>query len=241
MASFLGKLATVISRCVIGERQKMNFHIITLFPKSFDSYLGESIIKRAIEDKKIAVTFYDPKDFEPKGSTKRADDKPYGGGPGRVMRAEPIIRAIEKALQSGKKSAGKNLAKPKIIFLSPSGRQFTNGVAAQFSKKLTDIIIICGRYEGVDARVRKIFRAEEISVGPFVLTGGELPAMVMLDAVARQVPEVLGNAQSIEESRAASSDVYTRPEKLVYKGKKYNVPKVLLSGDHKRIEVWRRG
>ncbi|MEK7185472.1 MAG: tRNA (guanosine(37)-N1)-methyltransferase TrmD [Patescibacteria group bacterium] len=216
----------------------MIFHIITLFPKSFDSYLGESIIKRAIEDKKIAVKFYDPKDFEPKGSAKRADDKPYGGGPGRVMRAEPIIKAIEKALGTAAKKSKK---KPKIVFLSPSGKQFTNEVASQFSKKFTDIIIICGRYEGVDARVRKIFRAEEISVGPFVLTGGELPAMIILDAVARQVPEVLGNAESIEESRAASSDVYTRPEKLVYKGKKYNVPKVLLSGDHKRIEGWRRG
>lgn len=220
------------------KNKNVNFHIITLFPKSFDSYLGESIIKRAIEDKKIAVKFYDPKDFEPKpkkGETlakKRADDKPYGGGPGRVMRAEPIIRAIEKALR--------HAPKPKIIFLSPSGKQFTNAVASQFSKKFTDIIIICGRYEGVDARVRKIFRAEEISVGPFVLTGGELGAMVMLDAIARQVPEVLGNAESIEESRAASSDVYTRPEKLVYKGKTFKVPKLLISGNHAKIEEWRK-
>lgn len=219
----------------------MTFHIITLFPHAFDSYLGESIIKRAIEDKKISVKFYDPKDFEPKGSKKRADDAPYGGGPGRVLRAEPIIKAIEKALSEAEKVAkkSKRTAKNKIIFLSPSGKQFTNTTAEQFSKKYTDIIIISGRYEGIDARVKKVFRTEEISIGPFVLTGGELPAMVILDATARRVAGVLGNLNSLEESRVASVDVYTRPEVLKYKKKNYKVPKVLLSGNHKDIEGWR--
>ncbi len=210
----------------------MNFHVITLFPGAFDSYLSESIIKRAIEDKKIKITFYDPKDFETEG--KRADDKPYGGGPGMVVRALPTIRAIEAAMKaSGKKR------KPKIIFLSPGGVQFTNEYAKTAAKKYTDIIIVSGRYEGIDARVKKVFKMEDVSIGPFVLTGGELPAMLIMDCVARQVKGVLGNFDSLEESRAASSDVYTRPEVLEYKGKKYKVPKVLLSGDHKKIEEWR--
>jgi tRNA (guanine37-N1)-methyltransferase len=228
----------------------MNFHIVTLFPGAFDSYIGESIIKRAIEDKKIKIKFYDPKDFEvdPK---KRVDDKPYGGGPGMVMRAMPVIKAIEKAVKSstGKKTgakasktgrvSGKKLA-PKIIFLSPSGVQFTNEYAGKTAQKFKDIIIVSGRYEGIDARVKKAFKMEDVSIGPFVLTGGELPAMIMIDCLARQVKGVLGNFDSLEESRAASPDVYTRPESIVYKGKKLNVPKVLLSGDHKKIEEWRK-
>lgn len=217
----------------------MNFHIVTLFPGAFDSYIGESIIKRAIEDKKIKIKFYDPKDFEvdPK---KRVDDKPYGGGPGMVVRAMPVIKAIEKAVKSSAKSVkGKKIA-PKIIFLSPSGVQFTNEYAGKTAKKYKDIIIVSGRYEGIDARVKKAFKMEDVSIGPFVLTGGELPAMIMIDCLARQVKGVLGNFDSLEESRSASPDVYTRPESIVYKGKKLKVPKVLLSGDHKKIEEWRR-
>jgi len=227
----------------------MNFHIVTLFPSAFDSYIGESIIKRAIDDKKIKIKFYDPKDFEV-DSKKRVDDKPYGGGPGMVMRALPVINAIEKAVKaSASKKAGKtdkngmtkhSLA-PKIIFLSPSGVQFTNEYAGKVANKHKDIIIVSGRYEGIDARVKKAFKMEDVSIGPFVLTGGELPAMIMIDCLARQVKGVLGNFDSLEESRVASPDVYTRPEVFEYKGKKYKVPKVLLSGDHKKIEGWRRG
>jgi len=131
-------------------------------------------------------------------------------------------------------------AKVKIIFFLPSGKQFDTTYAKKISKKFTDIILICGRYEGIDARVKKIFKCEEISVGPFVLTGGELPAEILIDCISRQVEGVLGNFDSLEESRVASSDVYTRPEILEYRGKKYRVPKVLLSGDHKKIEEWKK-
>jgi tRNA (guanine37-N1)-methyltransferase len=211
----------------------MHFHIITLFSGAFDSYLGESILKRAIEDKKLRVSFYNPRDYT-KDKWRRIDQKPYAGGPGMVIQAEPVAKAIEAALKKSKKGS-----KPKIIFLSPSGKQFTNEYAKKTAKKYTDVIIISGRYEGIDARVKKIFKMEDLSIGPFVLTGGELPAMLIIDVMARQVQGVLGNFDSLEESRTASPDVYTRPEVLVYKGKKYRVPKVLLSGDHKKIEEWR--
>lgn len=208
----------------------MHFHIITLFPAAFDSYLGESILKRAIEDKKIKVSFYNPRDFT-KDKWRRVDRAPYAGGPGMVIEALPVIKAIEKAV--GKKKG------VKIIFLSPSGKQFTNAIATKFSTH-KDIVIISGRYEGIDARVKKAFKVEELSLGPFVLTGGELPAMVLIDVISRQVEGVLGNFNSREESRVSSSEVYTRPEVFEYKGKKYKVPKILLSGDHKKIEEWKR-
>jgi tRNA (guanine37-N1)-methyltransferase len=218
----------------------MTFHIITLFPNAFDSYLGESIIKRAIEDKKIKIKFYDPKDYavlaakQEKAVVKRVDDKPYGGGPGMVVRPLPVINAIAAALAKSKNK------KAKIIFLSPSGKQFTNTYAHGVAKKHTDVIIVSGRYEGIDARIKKVFKMEDISIGPFVLTGGELPAMIMIDSISRGVPGVLGNFNSLEESRLASADVYTRPEKFTYKGKEYKVPKILLSGDRAKIEEWKR-
>jgi tRNA (guanine37-N1)-methyltransferase len=231
----------------------MNFHIITLFPDAFDSYLGESILKRAIEDKKIKVAFYNPRDFSD-NKFRHIDRPPYAGGPGMVIQAEPVARAVDAALKkiSVKINRRKNyntskkprmpldISKVKIIFFSPSGKQFTTDYAKKTAQKFSDIILICGRYEGIDARVKKIFKCEEISVGPFVLTGGELPAMIFLDCISRQVEGVLGNFDSLEESRTASPDVYTRPEVLEYKDKKYRVPKVLLSGDHKKIEEWKK-
>jgi len=232
----------------------MNFHIITLFPDAFDSYLGESILKRAIEDKKIKTAFYNPRDFSD-NKFRHIDRPPYAGGPGMVVQAEPVARAVDAALKKisakisrRKISKIKNMSrvtldtkpKVKIIFFSPSGKQFTTEYAKKTAQKFTDIILICGRYEGIDARVKKIFKCEEISVGPFVLTGGELPAMLVMDCLSRQVEGVLGNFDSLEESRVASPDVYTRPEVLEYKGKKYRVPKVLLSGDHKKIEEWKK-
>jgi tRNA (guanine37-N1)-methyltransferase len=214
----------------------MNFHIITLFPNAFDSYLGESILKRAIEDKKIKVKFYNPRDFE-KDPKWRIDQKPYGGGPGMVMRAEPVIKAIAKAINK------KDPKKVKIIFFAPRGKQFDTEYAKTIvKKKYTDIVFISGRYEGIDARVKKVFKKiEDVSVGPYVLTGGELPAMIMIDCISRQIEGVLGSFDSLEESRIASHDVYTRPEVFEYKGKKYKVPKVLLSGNHKKIDEWRMG
>jgi tRNA (guanine37-N1)-methyltransferase len=209
----------------------MHFHIITLFPKAFSSYLGESILKRAIEDKKIKVSFYNPRDFV-LNKWKRVDRSPYGGGPGLVIEVEPVVRAIEKAI-SGRKNV-------KIISLSPGGKQFDNSYAGKIAKNNKHVIIVCGRYEGIDARVRKVFKMDEISVGPFILTGGELPAMIILDVMARQVRGVLGNFDSVEERRVSSSEVYTRPEVFKYKGKSYRVPKVLLSGHKAKIEKWKK-
>lgn len=240
----------------------MRFHVITLFPESFDSYLAESIIGRAISSKQISVAFYDPRKYAPKELKKKwpdgnvtvyADGRPFGGGPGMVLRAEPFVAAIEKALATIKKTAEKKGKKPasakasagkakiKIIHFSPSGTKFTTDYAKSAVKKFTDIILICGRYEGIDARVAQIFKAEDVSIGDYVLTGGELPAMVMIDSIARQVEGVLGNFDSREEERIASARVYTRPEILVHNKKKHKVPPVLLSGNPKLIDEWKKG
>ncbi len=212
----------------------MRYHIITLFPGAFDSYLNESIISRAIEDKKIKVNFYNPRDYT-KDKWKRIDQKPYSGGPGMVIQAEPVIKAVEGALKKVK-----DKKKVKIIWLSPGGKQFDTDYAKKTSKKYSALIIICGRYEGIDARVKKVFKVEEVSVGPFVLTGGELPAMIFIDSVSRQIPGVLGNIDSLEENRVSSHDVYTRPEVFEYKKRKYRVPKILLSGHRAKIDEWKK-
>lgn len=218
--------------------ETLNFHIISLFPESFDSYIDKSIIARAVENKFIKIDFYNPKVFTKanKSGISKVDDRPYGGGPGMVIQAEPVIKSIEKILSK------KTIIKTKtlIVFLSPSGQQFDTDLATKFSKKYKDIIIVCGRYEGVDARVKKVFKMIDVSVGPWVTTGGELPALIMIDVIARQVEGVLGKFESREESRVSSSEVYTRPEVLIYKNKKYKVPKVLLSGNHKEIDKWKR-
>jgi tRNA (guanine37-N1)-methyltransferase len=232
----------------------MRFHIITLFPKAFDSYLNESIISRAIKDKKISVKFYNPRDFA-KNKFRHIDQKPYGGGPGMVIEALPVIKAVQTALMriknnelriKNKRSQKKQYSifniqnSVKIIWLSPSGKKFGTLYAKNSAKKFRDIIIVCGRYEGIDARAKKVFKMDEISIGDYILTGGELPAMVIMDSVSRQIEGVLGNFNSLEESRTASKDVYTRPETIEYKGKKYKVPKVLLSGNHEKIEEWKK-
>src|SRR3989338_6220299 len=230
----------------------MTFHIVTLFPDAFRSYLGESILKRAIEDKKIVVKFYNPRDFAD-NKYKRIDRAPYGGRPGMVIQALPVIKAIEDALETcnakhvTRRKKEKNKLRvtgyglqAKIIWLSPNGNQFTNTIARKFASKKQDLIIICGRYEGIDARVKKVFKVEEISVGPFVSTGGELLAMLIVDVISRQVEGVLGDFNSLEESRISSPDVYTRPEVFKYKRKNYRVPKVLLSGHRANIEKWKK-
>ncbi len=218
---------------------KITFHIISLFPKSFDSYINESILKRAQEKKQIEVKFYDPHAFG-EGKWKKVDGRPYSGGPGMVLLAAPLLKAAEKA--KGKARGRVNTKKKwKTVIFSPGGKNFTNTFAKGLvEKKYTDIILICGRYEGIDARVKKILKAEEVSIGEYVLTGGELPAMVFMDAVSRQIKGVLGKFESLEENRLSTHEVYTRPEILEYKGKKYRVPKVLLTGDHKKIEEWKK-
>ena len=208
----------------------MHFHIITLFPESIKGYLESSILGRAQKDKKIKVSYYNPRDFT-KLKNKRVDQKPYGGGPGMVIEAESVVKAAEKAI-GRKKSV-------LVVFFSPGGVQFTNTIARNYIKKYKHIVFVCGHYEGVDARVKKILKAKEISIGPYVLTGGELPAALMIDVIARQIPGVLGKYESLEEERVNNKDVYTRPEVFAYKGKNHRVPKVLLSGHHKNIEKWK--
>lgn len=226
----------------------MNFHVITIFPKLFDSYLADSIMKRAIEDRKISVTFYNPRDYT-EDKHNKVDDVPYGGGPGMVMSVDPIIRAWKKIrfnnpkiiefFKTGKIPKNKRF---KTIILSPGGIEFTTNYAKQSVHEYTDIIFICGRYEGIDARVAEIIadEADEVSIGDYVLTGGELAAMVMIDSMARQVNGVLGNRESLEEERISSHAMYTRPAEYIYKGKTYSVPKVLMEGNHKLIDEWRR-
>jgi len=226
------------------------YHLVTLFKESVEPYLNSSILKRAQEKGIIFVKYYNPRDFVDVKKTrlntektalsysdKRVDNRPYGGGPGMVIEALPVIKAVEKAIGKKVRNA-KTKSKVKIVFFSPSGVQFTNEMAEKF-KKYTDIVFICGRYEGIDARVKKAFPMVDISVGPYVLTGGELPAMIMVDTITRRIPGVLGDHASVEENRISSPDVYTRPEIIEYKGKKYRVPKVLLSGHHAKMDEWK--
>jgi len=208
----------------------IHFHIITLFPESIEPYLKSSIIGRAQKDKKIKISFYDPKKFT-RDKYGRVDRRPYGGGPGMILEPDGVLRAAQKAI-GNKKGAEK-------IFFATDGEQFTEETAKKLSKK-KEILLIAGHYEGVDARVQKILKAKKVSMGPFVLTGGELPAATLIDAVSRFVPGVLGKAESLEASRVSSPEVYTRPEILVWKGKRHRVPKVLLTGHHAKIEEWKR-
>jgi len=213
----------------------IRFHLITLFPEAVQPYMDASILGRAQEGKLISVSYYNPREHAG-NKWGKVDDRPYAGGPGMVMTAEPLLRTLEKITKS---IAKKKNSKIKVIHFAPSGKQFTNTLARNFVTKYTDIILIAGRYEGIDARVKKIFKGDVLSVGPFVLTGGEVPAMIVVDACARQIEGVLGKMESLEEERTASPEMYTRPEVIVWKKKNYRVPKVLLGGDHKKIEEWR--
>ena len=208
----------------------MKFHVITLFPEAFESYCASSILGRAQKDGHIKLDFINPRDFS-EDAHKTADDRPFGGGPGMVLKAEPVLKAVDSVRGAGKK--------PKMVLFSPSGKQFTQADARAWAKRYSDVVLISGHYEGIDERVRKILKAEEISVGPYTLTGGELPAMIVMDAVSRHVPGVLGKKESLEESHG-SYPVYTRPDIVSWEGKSYRVPSVLLSGDHTKIAEWRK-
>jgi tRNA (guanine37-N1)-methyltransferase len=218
----------------------MHFHIITIFPKLFDSYLSESIIKRASDSGSIHFSFYDPRSFT-KNKHKKIDDIPYGGGPGMVMMVQPIIDTWESITKRSflQKIKIKRTPQIKTIILSPGGTKFTTNYAKDIALEYTDIIFICGRYEGVDGRVQEITKAELISIGDYILTGGELAAMVMCDSISRQIEGVLGNKDSLEEKRISSHEVYTRPSAFVHKRQNYSVPDVLLNGNHKDIDAWR--
>lgn len=217
----------------------MRFHIITLFPEVCRAYTDASVLGRAqktdkgkgakVRGKKIEVSYYNPRDYTA-DKHRKTDERPYGGGPGMVMTAEPILKAVAKAV--GRKKGAK------VLIMSPRGKMFTQKMAKELAKQ-KDIVLISGRYEGIDARVKKILKAEEVSVGEYTLTGGELPALTILDAVARNVPGVLGTQESLEELRVTSGEMYTRPDVLLWKGKEYKVPAVLKSGNHAELEKWR--
>ena len=221
----------------------MNFHIITIFPEICQAYTDASVLGRAqktdkgkgakVRGKKISVSYNNPRDYTTNKHNK-VDERPYGGGPGMVMTAEPILKAWEKAV-------GRKKRKVKTLIMSPRGKIFDQTMAKKLATQYDDLVLISGRYEGIDARVKKILKAEEVSVGNYVLTGGELPALTILDAVARNVPGVLGTHESLEDERTASGEMYTRPEVFEYKKKKYKVPPVLVKGNHKEIEAWRKG
>ena len=201
----------------------------------FDSYFGESIIARAVKSKKIHIDVYNLREYT-KDKHKKVDDKPYGGGPGMVMTVDPIVRAVGKIQQ--KINRRKN-TRTLVVLFTPEQTPFTTALAKKYATKYTDIIMVCGRYEGIDARVKEVLGAVELSIGDYVLTGGEIPAMILVDCVSRQIEGVLGDFESLEESRASSHDVYTRPAEYTHKGKTYVVPEVLQNGNHKEIDRWR--
>lgn len=237
----------------------IHFHIVTLFPESIEPYLNSSILGRAQmksgkpkkgEKAKFKISYHNPRDYTD-DKWARVDKLPYGGGPGMVLAAEPLLKAVQAALKGKMNDLRGRSSGVEIFFFSPTGEQFDQAMAKRlaYSSRTTrkavsqtnrkDIVLICGRYEGVDARVAKILKAKHISVGPYVLTGGELPAAIMIDAIARHIPGVLGKEESREDERVSSSEVYTRPEILKWKGKSHRVPDVLLSGNHALIEEWK--
>ena len=218
----------------------MRFDVITVFPEAFLSYIRASIIKRAQARGLVNVHIHNLRDFT-SDKHKSVDDKSYGGGPGMVIKIEPLARALGSILKSKTKRQ-----RTKVILFSAAGKQFNAKMASALAKKYDHIVMLAGHYEGVDERIKAVsrdlgFRAEEISIGPYVLTGGELPAMTVIDAVSRHIPGVLGKKTSLEETRyGVGVPVYTRPEVFRWQGKNYRVPGTLLSGDHGRIEKWRK-
>jgi tRNA (guanine37-N1)-methyltransferase len=209
---------------------KMRFDILTLFPRMFFSPLEESILGKAVEKGLIQVQMINIRDFS-LDKHQVVDDTPYGGGQGMVMKVEPIARAIE-SVKSQNPSA-------LTVYLTPQGKPFNQDLARRLSTQL-HLILLCGRYEGVDERARDLFIDEEISIGDYVLTGGELAAMVLIDAVSRFIPGVLGSDRSAEEDSFFNSLLeypqYTRPPDF----RRSCVPEVLLSGNHSAISLWRR-
>lgn len=211
----------------------MRFNLVTLFPEACDAYLSASIIGRARADKKIKVGYQNPRDFVT-NKWGKVDERPYGGGPGMVLQPEPIIRATQTALKRAKK--------PVVVWFNPAAKQFTNKDADALAK-YDAVVLVCGRYEGIDERAKKILKTlapiKEYAVGEAVYTGGEVPALAIVDAVTRRLPGVLGKDASVEERRVASHAVYTRPETLIFRTKKYKVPAILKTGNHAAIDAWR--
>ena len=211
----------------------MNYHVLTLFPQMIDDGLRTSIIGRAIEKELLTLQTIDIRDFSTNKHHK-VDDYPYGGGAGMVMQAEPVYGAYQSVV----KSIGQE-KKPRVIYVTPQGKVFNQTIAQELAME-EDLIFLCGHYEGFDERVLEMIVTDYVSIGDYVLTGGELPAMVMIDAISRLVPGVLNNDVSAEfesfQDNLLEYPQYTRPEVFMDK----RVPEVLLSGHHGNIEKWRR-
>ncbi len=209
----------------------MNFHILTLFPEMVMNGLNTSIIGRAINNQLLTIEAINIRDFA-ENKHNRVDDYTYGGGAGMLMQAGPVYGAYQSVAQK----TGKN---PRVIYLSPQGQTFSQSMAEEFAKE-EDLVFLCGHYEGIDERVLEEIVTDYVSIGDYVLTGGELPAMVMIDAISRLIPGVLHNNVSAEfesfQDNLLEYPQYTRPEE--WHGKK--VPQILLSGHHVNIEKWRR-
>lgn len=204
---------------------------MTLFPEIFKAYIGESMMKKAVENSILEVELYNIRDFS-ENKHKKVDDYPFGGGAGMVMTPQPIFSTYEYIV------AKYELENPRVIYLSPKGRVFNQKIAKSLSLE-NDIIFLCGHYEGVDQRIIDLIVTDEISIGDYVLTGGELPALVMIDSIARLVPGVLNRSES-HEDESFENDLleypqYTRPRS--FNG--LEVPEVLISGNHKKIDEWR--
>jgi tRNA (guanine37-N1)-methyltransferase len=225
----------------------LKFHLITLFPEACEAYLSASILGRARKQGKIFVDYHTPRDFVD-NKWGKVDESPYGGGPGMVMTALPVVRALAvalgyKLLKRGDVGARKKKGKVALVWFSPSAPRFTNKEADKLAS-YDDIVFVCGRYEGIDDRALTLMKqfgtVKKYSVGEATLTGAELPAMSIIDAVTRRLPGVLGKDESVEERRVASHAVYTRPEVITFDTKKYKVPPILLSGHAAKIEEWRK-
>lgn len=210
----------------------MRFHIMTLFPDIFTSYMNESIMKRAVEKEIIEVHVYNIRNYS-ENKHKKVDDYPFGGGAGMVMTPQPIYDTYRHIIDEF------SITDPKVIYLTPKGRVFKQPIAEELSTD-EDVILLCGHYEGVDQRIIDLIVTDEISIGDYVLTGGELPALIMIDAISRLIPGVLNQNESFEEESFKDDLLeyphYTRPRE--FKGLK--VPDVLLTGNHKNIDEWRK-
>ncbi|HCR72120.1 MAG TPA: tRNA (guanosine(37)-N1)-methyltransferase TrmD [Anaerolineae bacterium] len=217
----------------------MQFEVFTLLPEAFSSYIDTSILKRAQERGLININIHNIRDYT-YDKHHVTDDTPYGGGGGMVMKPEPVFEAVEKVLDiNPPQTSGKPDSEIPIILLTPQGRVFNQSIAKELST-YPRIVLICGRYEGIDERIRENLVTDEISVGDYVLTGGEIPALLVIDAVSRLLPNVLGDPTGAEDDSHAMGLLeyphYTRPPE--FRGNK--VPDVLLSGDHAKIDKWRR-
>jgi tRNA (guanine37-N1)-methyltransferase len=209
----------------------MRIDIITIFPKMFKAVLNESIIRRAQAKGKVKIYIHNLRDYT-LDKHKKVDDRPFGGGSGMVMRPQPIFKAVEEI------KAKPKTKKAKVILLCPQGEKLNQKVARRLAK-YKHLVLICGHYEGIDERVRQYLVDEEISIGDYVLTGGELPAMVLVDSIVRLMPGVLGDKNSLNfesfKGNLLEYPQYTRPAKF----KDMSVPSILLSGDHKKIQLWK--